>query len=90
MTAPIGLMEAGGPSQEAPVYATTLILVRHAYVLTTLTVVLAVRLDTCLMPTGMFALVLTPCIRTHTERHSVTVECGDTMVSNTALGNIMQ
>ena len=55
-------MDAGGLSQDAPVYATTLILVRHTGMLTTLTVVLAVRLDTCLMITGMFVPVLFPCI----------------------------
>lgn len=58
-------MEAGGLSQEAPVYATTLILVRQTGVLATLTVVLAVRLDTCLMATAMSVPVLTPCTSTH-------------------------
>lgn len=67
MVEPIGLMEAGGLSQDAPVYATTLILVRHIGVLTTLTVVLAVRLDTWLTMTGMFVPVLFPCTYIHRD-----------------------
>lgn len=60
-------MEAGGLSQDAPVYATTLILVKHTGVLTTRTVVPAVRLDTCLMLTGMLVPVLKPCTHIHTQ-----------------------
>ena len=77
-------MEAGGLSQDAPVYATTLILVRHTGVLTTLTVVLAVRLDTWLMITGIFVPVLVPCTYVHRDSqvhtHAQQLLCSDKFV----------